>query len=62
MDIKILEHYKTYFDKQEGRKYPCSNQIVRCAIVTDDRNKAIKFMSDKNIKKKEKEKIRLIGF
>ena len=36
MDLKRLEHYREYFNKQKGRKYPCSNQIVRCAIVTND--------------------------
>ena len=41
MDLKRLEHYREYFNKQKGRKYPCSNQIVRCAIVTNDRDKAV---------------------
>ena len=52
MDLKKLEHYKEYFNKQKGRKYPCSNQIVRCAIVTNDRDKAVDFMSDKEVIKK----------
>ena len=25
MDLKRLEHYREYFNKQKGRKYPCSN-------------------------------------
>lgn len=46
--LEVLEHYKEYFNNQEGRKYPCSNQIVRCYIATD-RDKAISYMKDKNI-------------
>ena len=49
MSIEELEHYKEYFDKQEGRRYPCSNQIVLCGIVTKDRDKAINFMMGKNV-------------
>ncbi len=52
MNQEKLEHYKEYFNKQKGQKYPCSNQIVRCAIITDDRDKAINFMKDKEIVKK----------
>ena len=52
MDRERLEHYREYFSKQNGRKYPCSNQIVRCAIITDDRDKAIDLMKNKEIVKK----------
>lgn len=45
--IEILERHREYYNKQEGRKYPCSNQIVRCGIFTRDRDKAIEFMKDK---------------
>lgn len=54
--LEVLEHYKEVFSKQEGRKYPCSNQIVRCAVVTDDRNKAIEFMSNKVVTEKRERK------
>ena len=47
VSIEELEHIRDSFNKQEGRKYPCSNQIVLCGIVTDDREKAIEFMKDK---------------
>lgn len=47
--IEILERHREYYNKQEGRKYPCSNQIVVCGIFTEDRNKAIDFMEDKDI-------------
>jgi hypothetical protein len=46
-----LEEYKKKFDEQEGQKYPCSNQIVLCGIITKDRNKAIDFMKNKNVVK-----------
>jgi hypothetical protein len=52
MNQEKLKYYKEYFNKQKGQKYPCSNQIVRCAIVTGDRDKAINFMKDKEIVKK----------
>ena len=51
MDLKRLKRYAEYYNKQNGCKYPCSNQIVRCAIVTEDKNKAINFMKDKSIAK-----------
>ncbi len=47
MDKKILEHYADCFNKQEGRLYPCSNQIVICAIITKDRDKALSVMEEK---------------
>lgn len=52
MDLERLEYYSEYFNKQKGKKYPCSNQIVCCAIVTDDRDKAIDLMRDKKVIKK----------
>ncbi len=47
MDIKELEYYAEYFNKQEGRPYPISNQIVTCAVVTSDRDKALSVMNEK---------------
>ena len=38
MDRKILEHYVEHFNKQDVRQYPCSNQIVVCAVITKDRD------------------------
>ncbi|MBQ2883827.1 MAG: hypothetical protein IJE43_08665 [Alphaproteobacteria bacterium] len=49
ISIEILEGYRDSFNKQEGRKYPCSNQIVVCGVFTEDRNKAIEFMKDKDV-------------
>ena len=54
--IEILERHREYYNKQEGRKYPCSNQIVRCGVFTSDRDKAIEFMKDKDIIEKRERK------
>ena len=47
MDRKVLEYYVEYFNKQEGNPYPVSNQIVTCAVVTNDRDKALSVMNKK---------------
>lgn len=47
MDRKILEHYQKYFSKQDGQKYPCSNQTVINGIITKDRDKALSVMEQK---------------
>lgn len=49
MNKEILEHYVEYFNKQEGRRYPFSNQTVLCAIITNDKDKALNFMKDKPV-------------
>lgn len=46
MDREILKHYVDHFNRQEGRKHPCSNQTVLCGIITDDREKALDFMKN----------------
>ena len=60
--LEVLEDYKKYFDKQTGRKNPCSNQIVLCGIITPDKNKAINFMKDKNITDKKERRDEIIWF
>lgn len=60
--LEVLENYKKYFDKQIGRKNPCSNQIVLCGIITTDKNKAINFMKDKNIIDKKERRDEIIWF
>lgn len=47
MDRKRLEQCVEFYNKQEGRKFPCSNQVVRCGVITDDRNKALAIMHKK---------------
>ena len=45
---KRLEYYVKLFNNQPGKPTPCSNQIVTCAIVTHDREKAFQVMNEKN--------------
>lgn len=52
VSIEELEYYRDYFNKQEGRKYPCSNQTVRCIVITDDKDKAVNFMRCKPVAEK----------
>lgn len=52
MTHETLDYYAKYFNSQPGQKYPCSNQVVLCGIVTSDRNKAIDFMKDKDFLEK----------
>lgn len=47
MDKKILNHYIKYFNNQNGRCYPCSNQIVICGVIIKDKNKALSVMESK---------------
>lgn len=47
MNRKELECYVEYFNKQEGQKYPCSNQVVVCGVITSDREKALSIMEKK---------------
>lgn len=58
--IEYLEKCREEFNKQEGRKYPCSNQTVVCGIFTEDRDKAIEFMKDKDIVDKRERKDEII--
>lgn len=44
---KELEYYVEYFNKQKGRPYPVSNQIITCAIITKDKDKALSIMESK---------------
>ena len=47
MDRKILECKAEFYNKREGKKFPCSNQVVLCGIITDDRDKALSVMNKK---------------
>lgn len=58
--IEELQRIKEYYDKQEGRKYPCSNQVIVCGIITEDKNLAVEFMKDKNAVKKLERKDEII--
>lgn len=47
MNQEELKSWVEYFNRQEGRAYPYSNQIVLCAIITEDRDKALSIMEQK---------------
>lgn len=47
MDIKELERYASYTNKQKGSPYPCSNQTVVCGVLIRDRDKALSIMEQK---------------
>jgi hypothetical protein len=53
MNRDVLKYWAEYYNKQEGRKCPCSNQTVICGIITDDRNKALNFMKNKEFIRKQ---------
>lgn len=38
-----------YFNQEEGRKYPCSNQIVICAYITDNSQEVYDYLNKNNI-------------
>ena len=44
---KELKRIAELYNKQEGQRYPCSNQIVRCGVITRDKDKALSIMNDK---------------
>ena len=45
----ILEEYTNYFNKQIGRNFPCSNQIVVCIYITKDKQEVLNYLSKNNI-------------
>lgn len=38
-----------YFNQKQGRKYPCSNQIVICAYITDNSQEVYNYLDKNNI-------------
>lgn len=48
MNQEELEYYIKYFNNQKGSPYPCSNQTVICAVITQDKDKALAVMRDKD--------------
>ena len=52
IDMKTKEMiygYADYFNQQEGRKYPCSNQIVTCIYITDNPQEVYDYLNKNNI-------------
>lgn len=38
-----------YFNQEEGQKYPCSNQIVTCAYITNNSQEVYNYLNKNNI-------------
>lgn len=38
-----------YFNQEEGQKYPCSNQIVICAYITNNSQEVYNYLNKNNI-------------
>lgn len=47
MEREILERKAEFYNKQNGRRFPYSNQIVTCGVITRDKNKALTVMNQK---------------
>lgn len=47
MSREELECYVERINSQEGRKYPYSNQVVVCAVITPSKDKALSVMKER---------------
>lgn len=47
--IQLMYDLANYFNQQQGRKYPCSNQIVICAYITDNPQEIYDYLNKNNI-------------
>ena len=47
--IRSIYDLANYFNQEEGRKYPCSNQIVCCAYITNNSQEVYDYLNKKNI-------------
>ena len=47
--IQLIYDLANYFNQQQGRKYPCSNQIVICAYITDNSQEIYDYLDKNNI-------------
>ena len=45
----LLKKYACYFNRQKGRIYPCSNQIVTCVYITEDKQEVINYLNKNNL-------------
>ena len=55
--IQLMYDLANYFNQKQGRKYPCSNQIVICAYITDNSQEIYNYLDKNNIEAK-----KLIGY
>lgn len=47
--IQLIYDLADYFNQKQGRKYPCSNQIVVCAYITDNSQEVYNYLDKNNI-------------
>ena len=47
--IQLIYDLANYFNQKQGRKYPCSNQVVVCAYITDNSQEVYNYLSKNNI-------------
>lgn len=47
--IQLIYDLADYFNQKQGRKYPCSNQIVICAYITDNSQEVYNYLDKNNI-------------
>ena len=47
--IQLIYDLANYFNQKQGRKYPCSNQIVICAYITDNSQEVYNYLNKNNI-------------
>lgn len=45
----LMKWTNNYFNQQEGREYPCSNQIVICTYITDNLQDIYNYLNKNNI-------------
>ena len=44
----LLKKYACHFNKQKGRKYPCSNQVIKCVYITEHKQEVIDYLNNQN--------------
>lgn len=47
--IRSIYDLVNYFNQEEGQKYPCSNQIVICAYITNNSQEVYNYLNKNNI-------------
>ena len=47
--IQLIYDLADYFNQKQGRKYPCSNQVVICVYVTDNQQEVYNYLDKNNI-------------
>ena len=45
----LLKKYACHFNKQKGRKYPFSNQVIKCVYITEHKQEVIDYLNKNNL-------------